>query len=387
MLIRYKERPLRTFSNDLEIPTAMHALHLSRSFGLLILAGIFASGAYAADTSSDIAVATVGHKAITYGQLQATIQPKLDEHQKLHENELKRLELSYQRARETFIEGEVSKLLDEQALDLEAASRKTTPEALTSAIKSVPVTDAEVQSFYDSQREEISRPFASIEPKIRQYLQNQADERSHRQYLDSLRAKYNAFVIMEPRREQVDAAGPERGPSNAPVTIVEFADFQCPYCGRLAPVLKQLLTTYPTQVRLIYRYYPLATIHPHAQQAAEAAVCASNQSKFWQMHDTLFAEQSSLDLAALKDKAARLGLDAKQFDDCLSSGAGAGVIAADVAAGENLGIEATPATFVNGRFVDGAVSLEQMTALVNDELRRAGLKPYPQAAAIDVMSR
>jgi protein-disulfide isomerase len=126
-------------------------------------------------------------------------------------------------------------------------------------------------------------------------------------------------------------------------------------------------------VRLVYRYFPIASLHPQAQKAAEAAACADRQGKFWPMHDTLFAEQGALDVEALKEKAARLGLDSGRFAACLDSGAAAPAVAADIAAGQDLGIDATPGSFVNGRFVNGAVTLEEMKRLVEDELRRGAL--------------
>jgi len=325
----------------------------------------------AGDPASDAVVAKIGGETILYSHLQTTIQSALDRQQKDHEVQLQQLNSSFERSRQEYIESELGKLVDERVLELEAGARKTTPAALTAATKAPPVTDAQERSFYESQKEQINQAFAQIEPKIKQFLQNQADEQSRRKYLDALRAKFKASVIMEPEREQVHASGPQRGPASAKVTIVEFSDFQCPYCGRFTPVLKRLLAAYPTQVRLVYEYFPISSIHANAQKAAEAAVCASNQGKFWEMHDTLFAEQSSLDVGSLKEKARRLALDAKQFDDCLDSDAASAVVAADIAAGQRLGIGATPASFVNGRFVDGAVTLERMTALIDDELHRS----------------
>ena len=328
---------------------------------------------------SDAPVAVVGKQTIPYSQLRAHIQEKLDKQAEQHRIQLQQLNSSFARDQQAYIENELGKLVDDQVLQLEATNRKTTIEALRSAIKTPPVTDAQARAFYDSQKEQIAQPFAQIEPQIRQYLQNQAIEQANRRYLDSLRAKYKASVTMNPLREQIEGSGPQRGPAPAPVTIVEFSDFQCPYCGRFTPVLRQILAAYPTQVRLVYRYFPLS-IHPEAQKAAEAAACAGNQGKFWEMHDTLFAEQSSLGIDALKEKAKRLGLDAKQFDDCLDGGLAKEIVAADVEAGEKLGLAATPSSFVNGRFVNGAVTYDQMTALIEDEMHRTSLAALQQGS-------
>jgi len=319
----------------------------------------------------DSAVARIGNEAITEAQLHASIQGQLDQQQQ-HALQLRQIELSFQRSEQSYIESQLEQLVDQRVLGLEAAARKTSTDALLAGARSaVPITDAEVQSFYDSQKPPIEQPLEPIAPRIRQFLSNQADTRARRKFLDGLRAKYHAVVSLAPMREQVDRSGPTRGPADAPVTIVEFSDFQCPFCARYTPVLKQLMAAYPTQVRLVYRYFPIASLHPQAQKAAEAAVCADRQGKFWPMHDTLFAEQGALELDALKDKAARLGLDTAQFDACLDDGAAAAVVAADIAAGQQLGIDATPSSFVNGRFVNGAATLEEMARLIEDELRRA----------------
>lgn len=343
-------------------------IHRSNLFILASL-GLLGTCAAAAEPASGSAVATIRGQTIPYSVLQTQIQGDLDSQAQQHELQIARLNASFLRTRQAFIEKEAGRLVDDRVLELEAAARKTNAAALLSAVKVAPVSDDQVRAFYDSKRAQIPQPFEQISPKIKEFLQHQAVEQANRTYLDSLRSKYQAAVAVEPLREAVGISGPERGPENAPVTIVEFSDFQCPYCGRFTPVLKQVLAAYPTQVRLVYRFMPIASIHPDAQKAAEAAVCASDQAKFWEMHDTLFSEQSSLDVASLKEKARRLGLDGTKFDQCLDSGQAAVRVKSDLNEAEHLGIEATPASFVNGRFVDGAVTFDQMRALIDDELR------------------
>ena len=336
---------------------------------------LLAATAVAADPANDAPIAKIGTQTLSYQQLLPSIQGKLDEQQQQHHIQLQQINLSFERTREAYIEAQAGKLLDERVLALEAAARKTTAQALLAALKIPPVTPEQIQAFYDGQKGQLTQPFEQVAPKIRQFLENQATERSRRQYFDALRIKYQAVLTLEPAREQVAATGPVRGPANAPVTIVEFSDFQCPFCGRYTPTLKRIQAAYPTQVRLVYRYFPLAGIHPQAQKAAEAAACANLQDKFWQMHDTLFAEQDSLDLEALKDKASRLGLDKASFESCLDGGQAAPIVATDVADGQELGLDGTPGSFVNGRFVNGAVSYEELSALIDDELRRGASKP------------
>jgi protein-disulfide isomerase len=171
-------------------------------------------------------------------------------------------------------------------------------------------------------------------------------------------------------REQVAASGPSKGPENAAVTIIEFSDFECPYCGQFEPELKRIREAYPTQVRLVYRHLPIPSLHPQAQKAAEAAICAEKQGKFWEMHDTLFSEQNALDVPALKEKANRLGLDTTKFDECLDKGEAIEALNVDLRDAQRLGLESTPSSFINGRLVNGAVGYDELTAIVNDEIKK-----------------
>jgi len=178
--------------------------------------------------------------------------------------------------------------------------------------------------------------------------------------------------LPEPVRVSVEAIGPSLGPEAAPVTIVEFSDFQCPFCARVVATLKQVREKYGDKVRLVFRQFPLS-FHPHAAKAAEASLCAHEQGKFWDMHEAMFANQQALYPEQLKAKAAELGLNAESFNQALDSGKYAGAVEADLAAGQSAGVSGTPAIFINGRFVNGAVPLEQITAIIDDELRRKGI--------------
>jgi protein-disulfide isomerase len=331
--------------------------------------------------AESLVVATIGKQEITSQDLEARTATKVNAEQREYELRIRQLSLSHERGRREYEEHELAALVDERVLALEAKARRTTPEALMLAGSHAPeTTDAQVQAFYDSQRTQINQPFELVAPKIRAYLQKGATEAARRQYLAVLRTKYHAQITLEPLRTQVVGYGPERGPADAPVTIVEFSDFQCPFCGRFEPVVSQVMAEYPRQVRLIYRNYPLTTMHPDAQKAAEGAQCARDQGKFWEMHDLLFAEQTSLSVDALKEKARRLGLDTTAFNDCLDSGKARETIAADVRVGDELGITGTPASFVNGRFAGGAVTESELKDLIDDELHRAGASPPPSAS-------
>jgi protein-disulfide isomerase len=168
------------------------------------------------------------------------------------------------------------------------------------------------------------------------------------------------------------AHDPVLGPEGAPVTIVEFSDFQCPACRSFNPILDQILDAYGDSVRVAFRQYPLRAIHPQAQPAAEASLCARDQGKFWELHDAMFANQKGLAPAQLKELARELELDGEVFDQCLDGGTYRAIVDQDLARGESAGVSGTPSVFINGREVaPGQVpSFEQMKALIDDELRR-----------------
>ena len=140
----------------------------------------------------------------------------------------------------------------------------------------------------------------------------------------------------------------------------------------MIPTLDKVTETYGDQVRLVFRQFPLHSIHPQAQKAAEAALCANDQGKFWEMHDAMFGDQRNLDVAQLKSTAAGLELDATAFGQCLDSGQHAERVNSDLQAGMEAGVTGTPALFINGRFLSGAQPFEAISKVIDDELRRAG---------------
>ncbi len=157
---------------------------------------------------------------------------------------------------------------------------------------------------------------------------------------------------------------PSRGPSDAPVTIVEFTDYECPYCRRYyRQTYHQLVEQYEGEVHYVVRNYPLS-IHPNARKAAEAAECAHNQGRFWEYHDHLFEHADALEPADLKSYARELGLDGEQFEQCLESGAESETVEGDMATGRRLGIRGTPTFFVNGRPLVGAQPLSAFRSAI-----------------------
>jgi protein-disulfide isomerase len=164
-----------------------------------------------------------------------------------------------------------------------------------------------------------------------------------------------------------------RGPAGAPVTVIEYCDFQCPICAKASPQLVRLLPkAYGSKVRFVYRDFPLTRIHPQATLAAEAAACAQDQGRFWPMHDLLFANQHELDPAGIARAAAEAGLDMTAFNRCLASPRARW--RRDVAQGQTAGVSATPTYLINGRRVEGIRRFEDVSSVIDEALAQPGAR-------------
>ncbi|GAC1597213.1 MAG: thioredoxin domain-containing protein [Myxococcales bacterium] len=240
-------------------------------------------------------------------------------------------------------------------------------------LASVPeATDAEVNAAFEEHKSQLP-PNAKLEelkPKIAQFVKQENAKKHLASMLEDLKAKRKAKVtLVAPQlpRVEVAATGPSKGPSNAKVTIVEFSDFQCPFCSRAAPTIDRVMKDYDGKVRLVFRHFPL-DFHPMVAKAAEAGACAADQGKFWQMHDKMFGNQQKLAVADLKASAKEIGLDTGKFDKCLDSGEKKSAVQNDQKAGSDAGVNGTPAFFVNGVFINGAVPYEEFKAALDREL-------------------
>jgi protein-disulfide isomerase len=276
--------------------------------------------------------------------------------------------------RRNALEAIVADMLIEQA----AKAKGTTSEQYTKAEiarRVKPVTEGQIVSFFqDNQAQMQGRPLAAMSPAIRNYLEEQQRAEAYRAVVAELRKSGPAVAMtLDAPRYTVDIAAddPVLGAASAPVTIVEFSDFQCPFCQSVEPTLKRLRETYGDRVRIVWKDFPLTSIHPQAFKAAEAAQCAREQGKFWEYHDRLFANQQALEPEFLKKYAADTGLDAPKFNSCLDTAKYAERVQAQMGAGSQLGVSSTPTLFVNGRLLSGAQPYETFTAIVDDELTRA----------------
>jgi protein-disulfide isomerase len=211
-------------------------------------------------------------------------------------------------------------------------------------------------------------------PVIRRYLDEQQREAARLALLAELRAAGPPLrLVLDAPRYDVPVApdDPVLGSADAPVTLVEFSDFQCPFCARVMPTLKRVRETYGDRVRIVWKDFPLTSIHPQAFKAAEAGQCAREQGKFWEYHDLLFANQQSLEPEFLKKYAADTGLDVAAFNACLDTAKYGDRVQEQMGMGNRLGVSSTPSSFINGRLVSGAQPYEAFAAIIDEELARA----------------
>jgi len=259
-----------------------------------------------------------------------------------------------------------------------AADQNIEPEAYTSAEiarRLRPVSDGQVLAFFQANQAEMQgRGMDAMAPLIRQYLDEQERVSALEMLVAELRTGGPPFrLVLDAPRYEVDVSpdDPAQGSTTAPVTLVEFSDFQCPFCAQVMPTLKRVQQTYGDKVRVVWKDFPLTAIHPQAFGAAQAGQCAQEQGKFWELHDRLFANQQALQPEALKAHAAAAGLDATTFDECLDSGKHADAVQAQMNAATSLGVVSTPTVFVNGRAVSGAQPYEAFAKIIDEELARA----------------
>jgi protein-disulfide isomerase len=278
----------------------------------------------------------------------------------------------------TLKRGEIDALVAQRLLAQEAARRGVPVSTLMDeeVTSKVPlVTEKEIDDFYKANRARIRSDEATARTQIRTVLQQQKLSARQDAFLATLREKSTIVVRLEPpaaARVDVSVAGaPVRGAPNAPVTVVEFSDFECPFCKQASGTVTKLMEKYSGRIKLVYRDFPLEGIHPLARSAAEAAQCARDGGKFWEYHDVLFTQSPKLAPDDLKRYAKEVGLDAEKFDACIASGSKRAAVQKDIDEGTDLGITGTPAFFINGRLVSGAQPIDVFSRMIDEELARA----------------
>ena len=328
----------------------------------LVCAAVATRRAWADDPNA--VVATVGDHKISEKELDEKVKPQIEHMRAMLEKRVDQLvaDRTLDLKRQT-LESMTSEYLIEQAAQrdkLSVADYLKKEYAAKSA-----VTEADAKKFYDKNKSPGTPPFDQIKPQVMEMLNRQA-------LIERLRKDEPVKILLEPQRVAVNSSGhPALGGKDAPVTIVEFTDFQCPFCKKTEDTLKQLRARYGDKIRLVHMDFPLP-FHSHALDAAKGARCANEQGKFWQFRDALFADQNKLAPADLKATAKRLGLNTGQFDACFDKAKYESQVKTDVAAGEKVGVDGTPAFFIDGRPLTGAQPVPKFEEIIDDELASGG---------------
>ena len=326
--------------------------------------------AAAKSEAASAVLATVGGQPITRGEVEALAGSRLVE---LRNQEYSLLRQS--------LDEKINRIV----LDGEAARRKITVEELIRQeieSKAAPVTAEDQKAFYEQNKAQFgSMPEAEALKTADARLRQQRLRTRALEYVGVLRNALGVKVLLDAPRYAATASpdDPSRGPANAPVTIIEFSDFECPFCSRVVPTLKRIEEQYGPKVRIVFRDLPLTQIHKNAAKAAEAGACAHEQGKFWELHDKLYANQAALSVDDLKKTAASLGIEPQAFNTCLDSGRHTAEWQQDAAEAASFGIGSTPAFLVNGRLISGAQPYENFASVIDDELERGTRTPAPPA--------
>jgi protein-disulfide isomerase len=290
--------------------------------------------------------------------------------------QLIKLEAEYLTQRYEAERSGLDELLSEKLLEAEAAAGGY---ADVDALLKVEITDKisapteeEVNQFYEVMKRRLrGQPLEQVRPMVVQELSRRAQGERFSEYLAHVREKYKVSLSLErpaiPRLPVSTDDDPAIGPEDAPITIVQFAEFQCPYCGRAKETVDQVLEAYPGLIRLVYRDYPLS-FHDRAIPAAVAANCAGAQGKYFEMYDQLMANQQSLTDADLARYASNAGVELTEWMTCLSDPAQAEEVQADFEDGAKLGVNGTPAFFVNGIMLSGAQPFSAFKEIIDREL-------------------
>jgi protein-disulfide isomerase len=288
-------------------------------------------------------------------------------------------------------------LIDERLLAHEARRRKISVESLVQTeitAKTAAVTHEEALSAYEMYKSRLQKPESEVEPQILAMLRERKVAARRQEFLRPLRAAADVSVNLMPPasfRASVGLDGPTLGAGNAPVTIVEFEDFQCPFCKRAQDTVEQVLARYKDRVRMVHRDLPLRTLHPAAWKAHEAGRCAEDQGKFWEYRALLYKNAPAASPEQLNNYASQAGLNVSDFTKCLDSGKFNAIVQKDEDEANRLGIQGTPFFFINGRLLSGAQPESEFVRIIEDELHKprsdGALKPTEAEGAPGLRQR
>jgi protein-disulfide isomerase len=281
------------------------------------------------------------------------------------------LQATYQNRRNMLDQIVGERLIDNAA---KAAGQTVAAFVAADSVRRLPaVSEADVARFFEENKDRAQgRTLEQLRGEIKPFLELRREQQARAMLVEDLKAKSGGVkVMLDPPRYTVptEATDPVRGNAAAAVTIIEFSDYQCPFCARVNPTLDKVRQTYGDRVKIVFKDYPLPN-HPQAPKAAEAAHCAAEQNKYWEMHDAMFANQRALEVPALKQTARAIGLDGAKFDQCVDSGKHAARVEAGLELGNKYGVNSTPTLYINGRPLIGAMPFENFKQVIDEELAR-----------------
>jgi protein-disulfide isomerase len=262
----------------------------------------------------------------------------------------------------------LDQLIDDELLEIEARNKHITVDQLLEQVYKdlKDPTEDQLQVYYEGMDSE--EPYATVREKILDHIRELRRTKARTAYAEQLRNRSDVRVLLQPPSADVNIEHDYvRGSRNAPVVLIEFADYECPYCQKITDDLHKLQKEYGDKLSLVFKDFPLP-MHHSAEKAAEAARCAGEQGKFWEMHDVLFYSKN-LGLADLQQHARVLKLDGERFDNCLNQGLETSAVKQDLQEGKNLGLTGTPSFFVNGHFFSGAVDYKTLHQMVELQLQ------------------
>jgi len=276
----------------------------------------------------------------------------------------------------------LDQFIDDQLLDLQAKKEGVTLDELFKRHVAIHVpepTEDQLRFYYEGVQTDES--YESARANIIDTVRQLRTKKARDAYIAELRAQYGVVVELNQPSARVEVGNdPRLGPENAPVQIVEFADYECPYCQKVNEDLARVRDQFPNQVSLVYKDFPLP-MHPLAAKAAQAARCAGAQGKFWEYHDALF-KSKRLQTSDLKQQAVSLKLDPARFDQCLESGEQAASVKRDSQEAQRLGLQGTPSFFINGHFMSGSIGFMKLRETVLQELDAANNAKKQSAALV-----
>jgi len=328
------------------------------SFVFLIFAITFLSHVVA--KNSDV-VATINGKSITLNELNGGIKTPL------YDAQMKVYDLQYSQLQNLLLQ-EFSKTHPlGKNLSFPAFMEKH-------VVKNTTVTEQMVSQFIKINKIPASKINAHYRGQVTKYLRSDLIKKQVTIWFEKESKKHKVVInLKRPERPRINVPvglSPTLGDKNAKITIIEYSDFQCPYCAKAEETVQELLKKYGKDIRLVYKQYPLS-FHKEAFKASEASLCANEQSNefFWKLHDEMFNDIRHLKVGELKGKAEKLGMNKKQFSDCIKSGKYTAQVNAEIAEGNKYGVSSTPMFFVNGIVVKGAKPFSEFEKIILEELK------------------